>query len=242
MQENSNSRTVIDGYWEAVDADGEVIGRTASFVCAYADCAVFARHDWGMVGNVTVRPAENSTSGRSSQSPPIVLALCEACQRETVIINGAVAWPRQSLAPMPSPDLPPELMGDFEEARTIAADSPRGAAALLRLLLQKLCPIVGASATNINDAIAELVRDGKVSPAIQQALDSVRVIGNEAVHPGEMDLRDDQNTVLTLFKLINFIVEKTITEPKEIAQIYGGLPPAKLAGIANRDGGNGPVS
>jgi hypothetical protein len=34
---------------------------------------------------------------------------------------------------------------------------------------------------------------------IQQALDTVRVIGNEAVHPGEMDVRDDPSLVGTLY-------------------------------------------
>ncbi len=83
--------------------------------------------------------------------------------------------------------------------------------------------------------IGDLVKDELPSRA-QQAFDAVRVIGNEAVHPGEIDLRDDLDTVLTLFKLLNLIVEKVITEPKEIDQIYSGLPPGKLKGIEDRDG------
>lgn len=232
----SNKRTIIDGYRNGTDEHGYFNEYAGSFVCAYSDCGVFARHDWGMVRRLSIPLSISTSASRESEGPPIILALCEACKRETVLIDGNFVWPRHSVAPPPTADLPAELREDFEEARLIAADSPRGAAALLRLVLQKLCPLVGASASNINDAIAELVRDGKVSPQIQQALDSVRVVGNEAVHPGEMDLRDDQETVLTLFRLINFIVEKTITEPKEIAQIYGSLPAAKLAGIANRDG------
>lgn len=55
----------------------------------------------------------------------------------------------------------------------------------------------------------------KISPALQQALDSVRVIGNEAVHPGTMDLRDDVFTVLSLFGLVNFIVQKAITDEEK---------------------------
>jgi hypothetical protein len=132
--------------------------------------------------------------------------------------------------------MPEDLKADFEEARLIYADSPRGAAALLRLVLQKLCPHIGATKPGINDAIAELVKSGTISAALQQALDSVRVIGNEAVHPGELDLRDDAATVLTLFRLVNFIVEKAITEPKAVAAIYGALPPGKRAGIEERDG------
>ena len=55
---------------------------------------------------------------------------------------------------------------------------------------------------------------------LQQALDAVRVIGHAAVHPGEMDLKDDQETAGALFGLVNFIVEKMIAEPKEVERLY----------------------
>jgi hypothetical protein len=64
----------------------------------------------------------------------------------------------------------------------------------------------------------------------------VRVIRNDAVHPGTIDLRDDLETVNKLFRLVNFIAYKTITEPAEVDAIYNGLPADKLAGIARRDG------
>ena len=130
--------------------------------------------------------------------------------------------------------MPPAVLDDYEEAASICVKSPRAAAALLRLALEKLCHALGKSGT-INLMIGDLVKDGLPSRA-QQAFDAVRVIGNEAVHPGEIDLRDDLDTVLTLFKLLNLIVEKVITEPKEIDQIYSGLPPGKLKGIEDRDG------
>jgi hypothetical protein len=102
-------------------------------------------------------------------------------------------------------------------------------------MLQKLCAELGSPERDINSAIGGFVAAGKISPAIQRALDAVRVIGNEAVHPGTMDLHDDRSVVNSLFGLINFIVEKMITEPKEIDQIYSLLPAGKLAGIAQRD-------
>lgn len=58
------------------------------------------------------------------------------------------------------------------------------------------------------------------------------MIGNEAVHPGSLDLRDDRETAN---KLVNFITHKMITEPKEIDDIYGALPVDKLEGIKKRD-------
>lgn len=75
-----------------------------------------------------------------------------------------------------------------------------------------------------------------LSPQIQKALDVVRVIGNEAVHPGQIDLRDDRRTAETLFGLLNLIAEKTISEPKQIEQLYANLPKEKLEGMKARDG------
>src|SRR5229473_2853992 len=54
--------------------------------------------------------------------------------------------------------------------------------------------------------------------------DIIRVIGNNAVHPGTIDLRDDQATALALFDLLNLIVDEMITRPREIDEIYKRLP------------------
>jgi hypothetical protein len=63
------------------------------------------------------------------------------------------------------------------------------------------------------------------------------VIGNEAVHPGELNLRDDREIATKLFKLVNFIAAKMISEPKEIQDLYNGLPSTKLEAINRRDNG-----
>jgi hypothetical protein len=70
---------------------------------------------------------------------------------------------------------------------------------------------------------------------VQRALDALRVIGNEAVHPGELDLRDDQETAKALFGWLNFVVERQITHPRELEQLYGKLPPGKREAIEQRD-------
>ena len=82
--------------------------------------------------------------------------------------------------------------------------------------------------------IKELVSKGLPS-AVQKSLDAVRVIGNEAVHPGQIDLRDDVETAQVLFKLVNLIAEKMITEPKEVESIYASLPESKRQQIERRD-------
>jgi hypothetical protein len=74
-----------------------------------------------------------------------------------------------------------------------------------------------------------------LSLKVQQALDTVRVIGNESVHPGEINLNDDREIANKLFELVNIIANIMITQPREIENLYNTLPEVKLEGIKNRD-------
>ena len=93
---------------------------------------------------------------------------------------------------------------------------------------------LGQEGKDINKDIGELVKKG-LPVKIKLALDSLRVYGNEAVHPGEIDLKDNRETALKLFKLMNIIVHDMITQPKEIEKLFYCLPQSKLEGIKNRD-------
>jgi len=132
------------------------------------------------------------------------------------------------------PDLPADCLADYNEAREIFARSPRASAALLRLCVQKLMPHLGQKGKNINDDIAYLVRNG-LPEIVQQALDFCRVVGNNAVHPGEIDLNDTPETAQQLFCMINFIVEDRISRPIQVKNLYAQLPQSALDAIANRD-------
>lgn len=162
---------------------------------------------------------------------------CYHCNNISLWIYNRLFYPQHGKAPPVNSDTPEDIRQDYEEASSILDLSPRGAAALIRLCIQKLCKELGQSGKNINDDIGALVKGG-LDPRVQQALDFVRLIGNEAVHPGQIDLRDDRATAETLFKLFNLIVEKTISEPKHIAEVYGSLPPDKLSAIEKRDNKN----
>ena len=143
-------------------------------------------------------------------------------------------YPASSIAPLPTEDMPEDVKADFIEARNIVNASPRATAALLRLALQKLMPHLGEKGKNINDDIASLVAKG-LPVRIQQALDTVRVIGNEAVHPGVMDLKDDTKTATALFDLLNVIVEVMITQPQKIEAIFTTIPDTKKDAIKKRN-------
>lgn len=162
------------------------------------------------------------------------LSECTRCNRISIWQGDKLVYPAPTSRQHPSFDMPDEVKADFTEAASIAHLSPRGAAGLLRLALEKLCHHLGDPNKKIDTNIKAFVADG-LSVKVQQALDAVRVIGNEAVHPGEMDLKDDQETVDILFGLVNLIVRSMITEPNHVEAIYAKLPEAKRAGIENRD-------
>ena len=145
-----------------------------------------------------------------------------------------MVYPDSSPAPIPNPDLPKEIQADYNEARSIISRSPRGACALLRLCVQKLCGFLGESGKDINADIAALVKNG-LNQKIQKSLDIVRVIGNEAVHPGQIDLRDQPETAAQLCNLLNVIADAMITQPAAIESLYASLPDSKLEQIKRRD-------
>jgi hypothetical protein len=163
------------------------------------------------------------------------ISRCYNCRKIAVWVHNTMVFPHERQGPQPNQDLPSEVAKDFEEARSIVALSPRGAAALLRLSIQKLCVLLGRKGRNIDDDIASLVGDG-LNPLVQKALDIVRVIGNEAVHPGTIDLNDNREIADQLFGLVNSIADQMITHPKNVTQLYEKLPAAKREAIERRDG------
>jgi hypothetical protein len=131
--------------------------------------------------------------------------------------------------------MPVDVKTDYEEARRIVGQSPRGACALLRLSVQKLCKDLRGQGKDINEDIKNLVKKG-LPEEVQEAMDSLRVIGNNAVHPGEMNLKDDTETASALFNLLNFVVEEMVARPKRRKSVFDKLPVSAREAIKKRDG------
>lgn len=195
-----------------------------AFNCPY--CGVKAQQDWHSIYYNVNSDYFNLNDFTSSR--------CSHCLKRTYWFVDKMIIPFGTTAPIPHVDMPETIIDDYNEARNIVNLSPRGAAALLRLSLQKLMVELGESGKDINKDIGSLVKKG-LPEEIQQALDILRVIGNESVHPGELDLRDDQETALQLFELINFIVEERISRKKRISSLFSDLPESKRKGIQDRD-------
>jgi len=195
-----------------------------SFNCPF--CNAYSSQIWNQAG---------CSSYGQSHVGDLYVCQCYHCGKHSIWLAGNMLYPDRSSAPLPNPDLPEDICRDFEEARSIVNQSPRGAAALFRLCIQKLCAHLGESGKNINQDIASLVQKG-LNPRIQKSLDIVRVVGNDAVHPGEIDLRDDPDTAVQLAQLTNFIADAMITQPKQIDTLYDSLPQGKKEQIEKRDG------
>lgn len=163
----------------------------------------------------------------------IRVGTCDNCEKQTLWVMDNLVFPDSGNAPFPNSEMPENARKLYLEASSIHLKSPRGAAALLRLSIQILCVELGEEGKNINTDIGNLVKRG-LPLIVQQALDIVRVTGNDAVHPGKIDT-DDVNTVIELFKLINVIVEYMIEMPNKVNNIYNKLPSDKLTWIKDRD-------
>jgi len=202
-------------------------------------CGAYANMSWSITEN---------RFGRYGERTPIHVSRCAHCRKDSFWLKtaegeeddpgqGIMIIPAGSIAPMPHPEMPEDVKADYLEARSIVNNSPRGASALLRLSIQKLCVHLGQSGKNINNDIGNLVANG-LPLEIQQPLDIVRVVGNNAVHPGELSGNDVADIAITLFHLVNEIVEDRIAKPAKLKGLFDRLPEGAKKAIEKRDGKN----
>jgi hypothetical protein len=188
--------------------------------------------------NTFLKTIETKFPKRFNSYFPSQLAIskCHSCEDFSLWVNKEIVYPKQSLIDPPNEDMNPDIQELYIEAGNIVIDSPKGAAALLRLALQKLLIQLGETDKNINQNITNLVAKG-LDPEMQQALDFVRVVGNEAVHPGEINLNDNKEIAIKLFNILNFIAYRMISIPKELNKMYNEIiPDDKKKQINARDG------
>jgi hypothetical protein len=189
-------------------------------------CNVYAKQHW----QYFYAQQENGFSHHSK----LEFCICEHCGQWSYWYEKRMIIPTDVSVPPAHVEMPEACVVDYDEARTIYAASPRAACALLRLALQKLLAELGENGKNINDDIQSLVAKG-LPVLVQQALDFCRVVGNNAVHPGEIQINDTPEIGVSLFEMLNFIVEERIARPKQIQALYSGLPEGARKAIDARD-------
>ncbi|TLH71239.1 DUF4145 domain-containing protein [Mycolicibacterium cosmeticum] len=163
---------------------------------------------------------------------------CMACLQESWWVDGHLVYPFTSKsARQPVDGMPDDVLELYREASSVADVSPRSAAALLRTALEVLTRNhLGQSGVSLNDAIGNLVKDRQLSVKLQQAMDVLRITGNDYVHPREVQLDDSAKEASAMFDLLNIIVDRLIVEPQRIAQLYADLPESKRQQVERRDG------
>lgn len=167
----------------------------------------------------------------------LTISICTHCHQYTIWENQNFIYPYENELPEPHEDMFKDVKGIYQEARDVYKHSPRAAAALLRLAIEIMIPQLeeyNIKKSTINNMIGELV-EKDIPEHIQQGLDSIRIYGNEGIHPGEISLNDNQDNVMFLFDLINIMVDELITRRKKIRSFYDKLPKGKIKGIMNRD-------
>ena len=199
--------------------------RATAFLCPM--CKIFSQQTWAVA--LEQRPSQIISYS------DLQWATCLNCKERTIWFKEVLVAPVSSSAPAANPDMPEDVRIDFDEARDVAERSPRSAAALLRLCIQKLCIVLGESGKHLDKDIASLVGNG-LPVQIQQAFDAIRIVGNSQIHPDNqgVDLRSDPSAVSLLFRLVNLIVENQISLPKRTSEFYEGLPESSRRAVELR--------
>lgn len=202
--------------------------RTA-FTCPHSNCGVYAEQTiftW-----LHMIPEQGSRSGLSGFSG----TLCKSCDQHIIWQGLKMVYPIANNCPPANEDMPSNVLGLYSEAAEIHNISPRASAALLRLALDRLCTHLGApDKDSIDKKIGYLVSQG-LPKGMQEIMDTTRFLGNEAVHIGEIDVDGIADDVAILFRFLNTIVERLITNPMKDKELYNLIPANKKQGIENRN-------
>lgn len=198
-----------------------------SFTCPR--CGTLAMQQGGQVGESTLQRYTQCLSCRGQ-------SIFEHSPKGDAPGQWRLVYPTDvSPAPEANQDMPDDVRADYDEAAAIVSRSPKGAAALLRLGLQRLCVHLGQPGRNINDDIQALVALG-LPTGIPEMMDVLRITGNQSVHPGELRVDDDSELAMALFGFLNLIVEHMVSNPKQISAMWAKMPQRLRDAVAKRDG------
>lgn len=103
--------------------------------------------------------------------------------------------------------------------------------------MEKLLQDTTGKPGNLNAQIGLLVERRTFDERLQQTADTIRVSGNGAVHPAQIQSQGDTAEVaLTMFELVNFLVDDLIARPRKISHLFNAIPEGAREAIAQRDG------
>jgi len=136
---------------------------------------------------------------RSRDVQNVSISYCFNCNEMCLWVYDQLVWPRREGFPEPKLHAPPNVRRESEEASQILEASPRGAAALLRIAIEKVCKELGVSGESATDDIAFFVReDVGADYREQRSPRSNRPWGRSSnsrnpIWFGQLDLRKDDH-------------------------------------------------
>ena len=126
---------------------------------------------------------------------------CNQCNGFAIWVSNELVFPRQT------GKMPELAEQDLEEAATVLKKSPAGSAALMRLCIQKLVPLLSQNGKALDESISSLVRKG-LEVEIQQAMGVLEVIQNDPVRLTKFESEEEQEMALKFFDSLKAILER----------------------------------
>lgn len=209
-----------------LESGGEVISSDVFYQRAYGtakmrnNAKIFIEHDILALWKNQHGPYD--IGGSIFQTNKIWISECHSCSRIALWIGHDIVYPPRGTAPKAHPDTPPDIKELYDEASGIYNQSPRGAAALIRVAVEKLCrdicinlKISGADKRPLGDLVNELKEKYRFDEEIIIMINNAKIIGNDAVHPNLFNIEDNTAMANLLFGTINGIVARTISYEEE---------------------------
>jgi hypothetical protein len=159
---------------------------------------------------------------RSRDVQNVSISYCFNCNEMCLWVCDQLIWPRRAGDPEPKLHASPDIQRNDEDGSQTLEASPRGAAALLRLVIEKVCKELGESGESPKDDLASFVQED-VDARVQKVLEAMRIIESNAVRPAEIGVGDNRATAETLSGLVNLICEKMTIEPRHLQAMYTKL-------------------
>ena len=138
----------------------------------------------------------------------LYISNCHSCNGFSLWVGGLLVFPTRI-------DKTLELVEeDLEEAAAILNKFPRGAAALMRVCIQKLVPLLEDNGKELNQRVSSLVRKG-LEMEIQQAMDVLQVLRSDPVQLSQLELQADRETALRFLDSSKAVLERRMSQNRD---------------------------
>ena len=179
-----------------------------NFQCFH--CTITTQHQWRALESKDILGIMHYTDLEGLGN--FKISICYNCEGIAMWHNDKTIFPNTSHQPSAHTEMPEQIKLIYEEAAIISRLSPRASCALMRHALEELVKNIGYK-DRLFDSIGQMYEEGLIDDAIKDALDIVRLTGNDSLHSNQIDM-SDQTNVDYMFILINEIVESLIALPK----------------------------